>query len=102
MVGYLHRSSTESCQSGPKGRSVQMSSSELSSSAKYRAHGNSLNPIGCNPSGCSHSVQRRMDVLILCRKHGLLIVEGTFRESSPACADHVQMTPTVRRSSASQ
>ncbi|ORX39311.1 pyridoxal phosphate-dependent transferase [Kockovaella imperatae] len=34
-----------------------------------------VNPIGCNPSGCSHSLERRLEVLKLCKKYGLLILE---------------------------
>lgn len=33
------------------------------------------NPVGCNPSGCSASRQRKLDVLAVCKKHNILIIE---------------------------
>lgn len=33
-------------------------------------------PVGCNPSGCSSSAQRKLDVLQVMKKHNLLMMEG--------------------------
>lgn len=32
-------------------------------------------PVGCNPSGCSASAQRKKDVLAVMKKHDLLMME---------------------------
>lgn len=32
-------------------------------------------PVGCNPSGCSASPQRKLDVLQVMQKHNLLMME---------------------------
>ena len=36
-------------------------------------------PTGCNPSGCSASKERKLEVLEVCRKYGLLMFEGESR-----------------------
>lgn len=33
-------------------------------------------PVGCNPSGCSASKQRKLDVLNVMKKYDLLMMEG--------------------------
>lgn len=35
-------------------------------------------PVGCNPSGCSHSLERKRAVLEVCKKYNLLIMEGEY------------------------
>lgn len=35
-------------------------------------------PVGCNPSGCSSSAQRKLDVLAVMKRHDLLMMEGRF------------------------
>ena len=37
---------------------------------------NSSCPTGCNPSGCSASKERKLEVLKVCKKYDLLIFEG--------------------------
>lgn len=37
-------------------------------------------PVGCNPSGCSSSAQRKLDVLQVMKKHDLLMMEGESAE----------------------
>lgn len=38
---------------------------------------NSTNPIGCNPSGCSASRERKLQILQICKRYDILIIEGT-------------------------
>ena len=38
----------------------------------------STNPVGGNPSGCSATVERKLEVLKLCAKYDLLIIEGAL------------------------
>lgn len=40
-------------------------------------------PVGCNPSGCSASKQRKLDVLAVMKKYDLLMMEGECAETSP-------------------
>ena len=36
----------------------------------------STNPIGCNPSGCSASRERKLEILEICKRYDVLIIEG--------------------------
>jgi hypothetical protein len=46
----------------------------------------SVNPVGCNPSGCSHSKERKLAVLEICKKYNLLILEGASGSlTRPVC-----------------
>lgn len=36
----------------------------------------STNPIGCNPSGCSASRERKLEILEICKRYDILIIEG--------------------------
>jgi len=56
--------------------------SEITSRSSRTSLTFSVNPTGCNPSGCSHSLERKLAVLKVCKKYELLIMEGEPRHTT--------------------
>ncbi|RXK35822.1 tryptophan aminotransferase [Tremella mesenterica] len=53
------------------------------------------NPTGCNPSGCSASRERKLEVLEVCRKYNLLMIEETDYLSSPLQPSYFELETEV-------